>query len=92
MNRKQPIRLTKAAPLSVGVLRLTWDDQETRDVDVAEWMQRPAHRAFMYDPNHFNQVSLVHWGGGIEWPCGLDFCAQALRMRADEQLAAKGTA
>ena len=90
--RKPSIWLTKVVPQQAGHLRLTWDDEITRDVDGFEWMQRPARVSTIGDANLFSQVSLVSLDGKAEWQFGLDFRVQALRMRADKQLAAKGTA
>jgi hypothetical protein len=33
----------------------------------------------------------VNNGRALQWVTGADFCADALRIMADEQLAAKGT-
>ena len=83
------VRLGRVGPLATGMLRLTWDNGATRDVDVTGWMQRHPLIKMLNDPDVFRDVSLVNNGGGLEWANGADFCAQALRLLSDEQIEPK---
>ena len=80
-----PLRVTHVNPHQVGHLRLTWDDGVTRDVDVSDALTRHPLLKMLNIPEVFRDVEVINWGGGIGWPNGADFCAQALRMRSDEQ-------
>jgi hypothetical protein len=42
-------------------------------------------------PTTFETVEIVNKARALQWITGADFCADALRIMADEQLAAKGT-
>ena len=79
------VHIVTAVPLTTGILRITWNDGVTRDVDVTGWMTRHPLLQMLNDPLVFRDVSVVQNGGGVEWPNGADFCAQALRLLSDEQ-------
>ncbi len=85
MLRPQSIRLTQVLPMATGILRLTWDDQVMRDVDVRPMMTRHLVLEMLAVPEVFRDVSVVPGGGGMEWPNGADFSARSLRVWADEQ-------
>ena len=75
------LQVAVAAP---GVLRLTWNDGVTRDVDVSASPQRHPLLKMLNIPEVFRDVEAINNGGGIGWLNGADFCAQALRIRSDE--------
>ena len=79
------VRIQTVTPVLTGMLRISWDDGVTRDVDVSAWMRRHPLLEMLNDPDVFRDVSVVNNGGGVEWVNGADFCAQALRMLSDEQ-------
>ena len=79
------VGLTAAKPLGPGLLNLEWDDGVSRVVDVSGWFVGHALLQMLNDPQVFQDVSVVPNGGGVEWPNGADFCAQALRKLSDEQ-------
>lgn len=83
------LKIKLVQPIATGLLRISWDDGVTRDVDVSGWMRRHVLLEMLNDPTVFKDVSVVQYGGGVEWPNGADFCAQALRLLSDEQVEPK---
>ena len=79
------LKIVEARACGGGVLRLSWSDGVTRDVDVRMWLRRHPLLDALNDPAAFEQVEVVNRGGGVGWPNGADFCAQALRLRSDDQ-------
>ena len=79
------LRITHVMAVRTGLLRITWDDGVTRDVDVSDLMRGHVLLDMLNIPEVFADVSVVEWGGGVEWRNGADFSAQTLRLRADEQ-------
>ena len=80
------LKITDVLPIRAGVLRITWDDGVTREVDVRDSMTGHVLLEMLNSPEVFKDVSVVTGGGGIQWPNGADFCAQALRMRSDDKV------
>ena len=79
------VKITAVSVLRPGVLQLTWNDGVTRDLDVGDMLIRHPLLKMLNIPEVFRDVEVISWGGGIGWPNGADFCAQALRMRSDDQ-------
>jgi hypothetical protein len=79
------VRITAVSAQRVGTLRITWDDGVTRDVDVSDSMTRHPLLKMLNDPDVFRDVSVTEGGSGIAFGNGVDFCAQALRLKSDEQ-------
>ncbi len=79
------LRITEVMALRTGLLRVTWDDGVTRDVDVTDLLSGHVLLDMLNIPEVFADVSVVEWGGGVEWRNGADFSAQTLRMHSDEQ-------
>lgn len=82
---KALLSVTQVAVQSPGVLRVTWDDGMTRNVDVSPMFSRHPVLAMLNIPEVFRDVSVVPGGGGVEWVNGADFSARSLRIWADEQ-------
>jgi hypothetical protein len=59
-------------------LRLTYADGSTVEIDFAPLIQQGGVYASLADPAFFAQVCIGAGGRFIEWPNGLDFCADAL--------------
>jgi hypothetical protein len=79
------VKVSAAFPVTPGILRLTWTDGVTREVDISSWMTRHPLLKMLNDPDVFRDVSVISQGGGVEFGNGVDFCAQALRLLSDEQ-------
>jgi hypothetical protein len=76
--------------VSTPVLRVQFDDGITRDVDFSSVIARSKWFHTLAVPTTFEDVEVVNNGRALQWVTGADFCADALRILADEQLAAKG--
>ena len=87
--------LPKITALSVprnGVLDVTWRDGTQREVDVSSRLTRHPMLIALRDPDLFAQAEIDEWGGGVCWPNGADFCADAMRLWAEEQHQTRQTA
>jgi hypothetical protein len=71
------------APLTLNV---TWEDDSKSRVDLTGLVHSSRHfGVFADDHVAFRRARIVNYGSGIEWPNGLDFSAQSLKILADEQ-------
>jgi hypothetical protein len=67
-------------------LNVTWADGTKDRIDLTGLIHRSRHfRVFLDDAAAFRKVRIADFGGGIEWPNGLDYGADTLKMLADEQ-------
>lgn len=87
---KGQIRIIRVDVVSTPVLRVLFDDGAVRDVDFSEVIGRSRWFHTLSVPTTFEDVDVVHNGRALQWVTGADYCADALRIMADEQLAAKG--
>lgn len=85
-------RIVRVDVVSTPVLRVLFDDGAVRDVDFTNVIARSRWFRTLAVPTTFEDVGVIHNGRGLQWVTGADYCADALRIMADEQLAAKGTA
>lgn len=83
------IRLLRAEVVRTPVLRVTFDDGEIREVDFGPVIARSKWFKTLEIPTTFEDFSIIHNGRALQWITGADYCADALRILADEQLAAK---
>ena len=81
------VRLVGAEVLRPSVLRTTWTDGAVRDLDLSSRMKGSAFRKMLAIPEVFRDFEIEEGGHGIRWINGIDFCADAMRIWADEQLA-----
>jgi hypothetical protein len=71
MNGKtQLVPVTEVEPLEGFVLRLSFSDGSTRDVDVEELLRGPVFEPVRGDPELFRQVRVE--SGAVVWPNGAD--------------------
>lgn len=85
------IRIRHVLFVSTSALRVTFDDGAVREVDFADLISTSKWFKMLSVPTTFETVEIVNNGRALQWVTGADFCADALRIMADEQLAAKGT-
>ena len=78
-------KLTGLAVAGPQVLALTWDDDWTGPVDLAEVIAGHGALVALIDHVSFARATLAHDGWSVEWPGGIDFGAQQLRRWADQQ-------
>jgi hypothetical protein len=83
------IRLLRAEVVRTPVLRVTFDDGEVREVDFSPVIARSKWFRALDIPTTFEDFSIIHNGRALQWVTGADYCADALRVMGDEQLAAK---
>lgn len=75
------VHVTQVEPLEGFVLRLSFDDGASKDVDV-EWLLRgPIFQDIRNDPKLFRQVRIE--GGTAAWPNGADISPVVLRGSAE---------
>ena len=92
LTTKVQIRIVRADIVATPVLRVTFDDGETRVVDFSNVAARSRWFRTLTVPTTFETVEIINNGRALQWITGADYCADALRILADEQFAAKGTA
>ena len=73
------IRITEAEPRDKYRVHLRFSDGEEGVVDLADLAGRGVFKAWNH-PGIFEAVA-VTLGGDLEWPEGLDLCADALYLR-----------
>lgn len=85
------VAVTEVCAVSKGILRIRWDDGIERDVDIASELSGHALLDALNEPAAFTDVHIGEFGG-VEWGNGIDMCPHALRLKADEQHAARSDA
>jgi hypothetical protein len=90
LTAKRQIRIVRVDVVSTPVLQVTFDDGVVREVDFSPVVARSKWFHTLAVPTTFEDVDVVNNGRALQWVTGADFCADALRIMADEQLAAKG--
>ncbi len=88
--RVQP-RILRVDVVSTPTLRVTFDDGAVRDVDFSDIIARSKWFRTLSVPTTFEDVAIINNGRALQWVTGVDFCADALRIKGDEQLRDKGT-
>ena len=77
--------------IDTPVLRVVFDDGQERVVDFTPVVARSKWFRSLDVPTTFETVEVINNGRALQWITGADYCADALRILADEQLAAKDT-
>jgi hypothetical protein len=85
LHATKPIRIVKAEPVRTPVLRVTFDDGVTREVDLSETVARSRWFHTLAEPATFADMEIIHHGRALQWVSGADYCADALRALADRQ-------
>ena len=85
-------RIVRIDVVSTPVLRVIFDDGAVRDVDFSSVIERSRWFRTLSVPTTFEDVEVIHNGRALQWVTGADYCADALRIMADQQLAEKGNA
>jgi hypothetical protein len=92
LGAAQAIRISRIEVLTTPILRVTFDDGAVRDVDFSETITRSRWFHTLAVPTTFDSVEVVNDGRALQWITGADYCADALRILGDTQLAAKESA
>ncbi len=88
-NAEQLSRIVEVSCPAHPVLRVRFDDDVTRDVDFSDLIAKRGPFTTLIFKEAFRDVSIVQRGRALQWISGVDFCADALRIKADEQFAAR---
>jgi hypothetical protein len=75
-------RLMQVSTAPGHVLRLTFADGETHDVDLAPLVRRGGVFAGLRDETRFAEARVSERGRAVEWPGDVDLCADALWLAA----------
>jgi hypothetical protein len=92
LTAEAQVRVVRVDILSTPVLRVLFDDGVERDVDFSDFVARSKWFRMLSIPTTFETVEVINNGRALQWITGTDYCVDALRILADQQLAAKGTA
>ena len=90
LTAKVQIRIVLADVVATPVLRVMFDDGVVREVDFSDIVARSKWFRMLSVPTTFETVDVVNNGRALQWITGVDYCADALRILADEQFVAKG--
>jgi len=77
------VHVTSVEVLAGFVLRLSFDDGTTRDVDVEELLRGVIFEPLRRDQELFNQVQVDHELGTVVWPNGADIDPVVLHGSAE---------
>jgi hypothetical protein len=91
LTAKRLVRVVRVDILSTPVLRVLFDDGAERVVDFSEIVASSKWFRMLSVPTTFETVDVINNGRALQWITGTDYCADALRILADEQLAARTT-
>ena len=80
-DESQLVRVTSVEPREGFVLRLSFDDGSTREVDAEEYLRGPVLEPLREDPELFRAVRVE--SGTIVWPNGADIDPVVLHGSAD---------
>lgn len=75
-------KIASAEALPEHMLQLEYVSGESIQVDFTPLINQGGVFAVLEDEDFFQQVIVDEYGRYIEWPGGLDFCADALFKRA----------
>ena len=92
LTAKVQIRIVRADVVATPVLRVMFDDGVVREVDFSDIVARSKWFRMLAIPTTFETVDVINNGRALQWITGVDYCADALRILADEQFVAKGNA
>ena len=83
-------KISKVEVPRYPVLRLTYDDGFSGEVDFSETIARGGVMTLLTDPAAFGDVKIGEGGRSLGWVDAkgddVDFCADALRFKAEEQV------
>lgn len=88
-DKTQLVRVMSVEPLEGFVLRLSFSDGTTRDVDVEGLLRGPVFEPLRTDPQLFRQVRVE--SGTIVWPNGADMDPVVLHGSAEPAWKERGS-
>lgn len=87
LTAAEVVRITDIEVLRTPVMRVSFSDGETREIDFSDVIERSRWFRTLAVPTTFSEVEIVHNGRALQWITGADFCADALRIKGDRQAA-----
>ena len=92
LTAKDQMRIVRVDVVRTPVLHVLFDDGVERDVDFSQVIARSRWFKTRDLSTTFETVDVINNGRALQWVTGVDYCADALRIMADEQFFAKGNA
>jgi hypothetical protein len=84
------IHIVRVDLVSTPIIKVLFDDGVERTVDFSPVIAKSKWFRTLDVPTTFETVEVINNGRALQWVTGADYCADALRILGDEQLAAKG--
>lgn len=78
-------RIKAVTPLPPFVLRITWTNGKSSEVDVSGPIESLEAYAPLADPDFFRQAVVGEWGWDVVWPGDIAMAADRLYQRSLEQ-------
>ena len=66
------VKVREVTPLAGFLVRLTFTDDSTREVDLEKYLRGPIFEPLRNDPARFREVRVEPGAGTISWPNGAD--------------------
>lgn len=85
MTTDAPIHILAIKVLETPVLEVCFDDGLTTAIDFSDVIKRSRWFHTLSVPTTFADVEVVNDGRALQWITGADYCADALRILADQQ-------
>jgi hypothetical protein len=80
-----PVHILGIKVLETPVMEVAFDDGLTARIDFSDVIKRSRWFHTLSVPTTFSDVEVVNEGRALQWVTGADYCADALRILADEQ-------
>ena len=77
--------ITRVLPAPPAALDLTFADGTAARVELAPQIAKGGVFSALSDPQVFSRVAIGEGGRFLEWPGGVDLCADALRLAATHE-------
>jgi len=85
LTADRQVRIVEVSCPMHPVLRVRFDDGAMRDVDFTDLLAKRGPFTPLTFREAFRDVAVIDDGRALQWINGVDFCADALRLKADEQ-------
>jgi hypothetical protein len=85
LTAEAPIHILGIKVLQTPVLEVQFDDGLTAQIDFSDVIARSRWFHTLSVPTTFADVEVVQDGRALQWITGADYCADALRILADQQ-------
>ena len=83
----EQVRIVSIDASRTPVLKVEFSDGARREVDFSDLVARSKWFRTLGIQTTFEDVEIIHGGRALQWVTGTDYCADALRILGDRQLA-----